>query len=368
MPEYKRDVTKDFIDEMVLLLMQHGMEASEARAEMYMRLKDIDLVPKCTDMVVYEGNVNDAILKRFIVAKKIKGCTMRTLDHYYRNIRMILTQMSKPVTQITSEDVQLFVASCMRRGLAKQTIDGYRLNLSSFFTWTQREGITNENPMNRVDKIKYNPRKETAFTDEEIERMRAVTKTWREKAIFELMLSTGCRVSEIAAITIDTINEDEIVVLGKGEKYRTVYLNAKAKLALEMYLAERDDGNPYLFPSCKYSAAGKVTLSGVWKHVHGEAKRDDLLNWYKERDFVDPDKPVSIHVLRQVVQRLAKRAGVENVHPHRFRRTCATHALQKGMPLELVSKMLGHNQLDTTKIYLSLTEESLKAAHRKYVS
>ena len=374
MAEFREDPAKDFIDNMTILLMRYGVPSEVARSEIYLQLHNVEIVPKVTDLVPYQGDVNEALLKRFIIAKKIKGCTERTLKGYYSRLRLVLAAIGKPATQIQPEDVQYYIAISMRRGLAKQTIDGNRLAMSSFYAWLQREGIVNVNPMERVDKIKYQPRKEDAFTDDEIERMRAALRNWRERAIFETLLSTGCRVSELANIMLDDISGDEITVLGKGEKYRKVYLNAKASLAVERYLAERNDGNPYLFPACLYNAHDSHSWHGENSFVHaikeklGSASADNMRSWYMYREFVDLKKQTSIHVIRQTLQHVAAIAQVDNVHPHRFRRTCATMALQRGMPLELVSKMLGHNQLDTTKIYLTLNEEDLRQAHKKYVN
>ncbi len=370
MQEYTPDPAKDFVDNMTLLLMKYGVPAAEARAELAYQLRDVQLSPKSTDLVVYEGDVNEALVKRFIIAKKIKGCTDRTLKKYYDDIVRACKVMRKPLTQITSDDIQLYIAYCMRKGNQKQTIDGRRLSLSTFYTWATREGVVKENPMNRVDKIKFNPRHEDAFQTEDVERMRAELKTWRERAIFEVLLSTGCRVSELVNIMIDDINGEEITVLGKGEKYRTVYLNAKARLAVERYLNERRDANPYLFPRCKYATGQNVNLAGEYAKKHRGEKGGikNMADWYQDGDMVDTQAHMDISAVRQLVSRVGKKAGVDNVHPHRFRRTCATHALQKGMPLELVSKMLGHSQLDTTKIYLTLNEEDLRYAHKKYVN
>ncbi len=368
MDEYRPDPAKDFVDNMTLLLMKYGVDAAEARAELAFQLRNIELVPKCTDLIPYEGDVNEALVKRFIISKKIKGCTDRTLKKYYGDIMRACGVIRKPLTQVTSEDIQLYIAYCMRNGNAKQTIDGRRLSLSTFYTWATREGVVKENPMNRVDKIKFNPRREEAFKVEEVEKMRAELKTWREKAIFETLLSTGCRVTELVNIMLDDINGEEINVLGKGEKYRTVYLNAKAELAIERYLNERKDANPYLFPACKRTDGEALGLVGQYVRRHKGYIREDMVNWYQDADLVDPHLQMDIGSVRQLVSRVGQKAGVDNVHPHRFRRTCATLALQKGMPLELVSKMLGHNQLDTTKIYLTLNEEDLRYAHKKYVT
>lgn len=369
MADYTPDPAKDFIDSMILLLMKYGMPADEARAELAFQMRGVEVVPKSTDLIVYEGDANAALVKRFIVSKKIKGCTDRTIQKYYDDIMRVCNVLRKSLTQITSSDIQLYIACCMRKGNQKSTIDGRRLSLSSFYTWALREGIVKENPMARVDKIKYIPRKEEAFNADEIERMRAELKTWREKAIFEALLSTGCRVTELVSIRIVDISGEEIEVFGKGEKYRTVYLNAKAQLAIERYLGERRDANPYLFPGYAQSTYRRnLTAEYAKRHKGEKGFIANMVNWYQDAELVDRTRRMDIGSVRELLVRVGKKAGVDNVHPHRFRRTCATLALHKGMPLELVSKMLGHSQLDTTKIYLTLNDEDLAQAHKKFVT
>ena len=360
MAEVQSNEAKQLIDDLTIMFMRYGANPDEVRADLYIRLHELDITRRTTDLVPYEGDENANLLKRFIVAKKVKGCTPRTLEFYYSTLSKILFEINKPVQQITNDDVTYYVALQMKRGVSKVTCNNYIRNLSSFFAWMYREEIIHSNPMFRVDRIRQHGTPKKAFTPEDIERMRACLVTWKEKAMFEMLLSTGCRVSELVNIKIVDINGDEINVLGKGEKYRTVYLNAKARLAVEYYLNERKDANPYLFPAM----------------VGPEERRDSGLKlpfnkaprWYTMPAFVQPMGHEQTSSVEQFTRRLGEKAGVENSHPHRYRRTCATLALRNGMPVELVSKMLGHANLDTTKIYLDLDDESLKQAHRKYVT
>ena len=169
----------------------------------------------------------------------------------------------------------------------------------------------------------------------------------------EILLSTGCRVNELAHIKKTDIKNDSILVHGKGDKDRIVYLNAKAQIALERYMSEREDKSEYIFPKCSGNIKDKRINS---------VKR----NWYKYKDMV-ANEPSDVTNIETTVRRIGNRAGVKNTHPHRFRRTCATFALRRGMPIEQVSKMLGHEQISTTQIYLDLAEEELEQAHKKYV-
>jgi site-specific recombinase XerD len=360
MADTRSNETKHLIDDLTIMFMRYGADPDEVRADLYILLHDVDIVRRTTDLIPYEGDENSDLLKRFIVAKKAKGCTPRTLEFYYTSISKILFEMGKPVSQITSDDVTYYVALQMRRGVSKTTCNNYIRNLSSFFAWMYREEIIKTNPMFRVDRIRQYGAQKKAFTQEDVERMRACLTTWKEKAMFEMLLSTGCRVSELVNIRIADIDGDEICVLGKGEKYRTVYLNAKARLAVEYYLEERKDANPYLFPAM--IGPEERRDSGL-KLPFNEAPR-----WYTMTEFVQPLGHEQSSSVEQFTRRLGKKASVENSHPHRYRRTCATLALRNGMPIELVSKMLGHANLDTTKIYLDLDDESLKQAHRRYVT
>ena len=172
-----------------------------------------------------------------------------------------------------------------------------------------------------------------------------------------MLLSTGCRVSELCNIKISEIDGDKLTVHGKGNKYRTVYLNAKAIVAVENYMKERNDSNPYLFPGAVICFHG-----GDFKICPKDREK-----WYMNADKVDKERRYSTSGMEGKMRKIGKRAGVENVHPHRFRRTCATLALRRGMPLEQVSKMLGHEDLSTTQIYLDLSEEDLRMAHKKFV-
>lgn len=167
-------------------------------------------------------------------------------------------------------------------------------------------------------------------------------------------MSTGCRVTELSMIRIDDLKEDKLIVHGKGQKDRTVYLNAKAQMAVKKYVQEREDSNPYLFPK------------GIWMDGAKGMKRKEQGMWYKHPEYVQ-EGCTDKSSLESVVRKIGRRAGVEKCHPHRFRRTCATFALRRGMPLVQVSKMLGHENIDTTQIYLDLSEEELEQAHKKYV-
>lgn len=180
----------------------------------------------------------------------------------------------------------------------------------------------------------------------------------------EIMLSTWCRVSELAGIKISDFSEDResVLIHGKGQKDRICYMNAKAKIVLVQYMSYRDDNNPYLFPSCKYTATEKQAFSSGTKKL----KREELCNWWHYEEYIG-DGHIDKSSIESKIRRLGKKAGVDNTHPHRFRRTGATFALRRGMPIEQVSKLLGHESIETTQIYLDISDRELEQSHKKYV-
>lgn len=215
--------------------------------------------------------------------------------------------------------------------------------------------IIRTNPMNKIDNIKFKREKEKALTDMEIEMMRQACQTTMQKAIMEMLLSTGCRAAELVSIKIADMDEDKVSILGKGGKWRTVYINAKAFVAIKNYLADRKDTNPYLFPR-EINTKDRTMISNF-------SRKD----WFKDPRLVTKADHFGRDSVNNMVRTIGKRAGVKGVHTHRFRRTCATQALRHGMPIELVSMMLGHEQISTTQIYLDIRDDDLQAAHRKYV-
>lgn len=215
------------------------------------------------------------------------------------------------------------------------------------------EELVERNPCLRIEQVKEEKKKKTAFTEIDVEKLRLHCISRRQSAIVEMFMSTGCRVSELVQMRVDDLKGDRIVVHGKGNKDRVVYLNAKAQMAVQQYLLERSDTNPYLFPKGK--PVSVVRMKG----------KPAL--WYINPENVEKDGHTDKSCIESECRRLGRRAGVDRCHPHRFRRTCATFALRRGMPIEQVSKMLGHEEISTTQIYLDLSEEDLLQAHKKFV-
>ena len=318
-------------------------------------LSKYQISKKSTEIIPYNGDVNDQILKKFLYAKIARGCSPRTIRYYGNVVKKALRDIGKPYSSVTADDIRLYIAIRVQRDkVTKTTVNNERRCLSAFYGWLQKEEICLKNPMAKVEKIKVTREKKKAFTVMELEKIRAACRDARERAVVEALSSTWCRVSELIGIRIADIHDGKCAVHGKGDKIRDVYLNARAQLAVQTYLNERSDSNPYLFPG---AVDGYI---GICEKGKGRA-------WYKNRDLVSADKPVDKGAIESMVRKLGRIAGVSNVHPHRFRRTGATMALRAGMPLVQVSKLLGHESIETTQIYLDISEKELEEAHEKYV-
>lgn len=344
------------LDRILMVLMPYDqIDVEKIKAKLTVLLDDYQICPKQEALVVYTEGKNDYFLRKFLLAKAVAGRQERTLRQYKDEIGRALRGIGKDADTITSEDIQVYLAKILSRGGSKCYCDNIRRDLSSFYNWLYREEIIRTNPMNKIDNIKFKREKEKALTDMEIEMLRQACLTTMQKAVLEFLLSTGCRATELVSIKIADLEEDKVSIVGKGDKRRTVYINAKAFVAIKNYLADRKDSNPYLFPQ-EISAKERVKFPGF-------SKRD----WYKDPRLVTKDGHFGQDSVNNMVRTIGNRAGVKGVHTHRFRRTCATQALRHGMPIELVSMMLGHEQISTTQIYLDIRDDDLQAAHRKYV-
>ena len=279
---------------------------------------------------------NSNYLAMFLNAKKIEGCSERTLSYYKTTVEKLLDEVDDPIRKVTTDDIRDYLANY--QGLndcSKTTIDNIRRNISSFFTWLEEEDYIIKSPMRRIHKIKTTKTVKEVISDEEIEKMRDKCKNLRDLAIIDLLYSTGIRIGELVRLNIDDIDfeERECIVFGKGDKERRVYFDAKTKIHLMGYINSRSDANPALF----------VTLDAPYDRLQ-----------------------ISGAEIR--LRRLGRELGINKVHPHKFRRTMATRAIDKGMPIEQVQKLLGHSQIDTTMHYAIVNQTNVKVAHRKFIA
>lgn len=354
----RNTMQSNLMEQILLALLSDGVDIQKIKPKLVVILDGYKIEPKETALSIYTNGKNDMLVEKFMLAKAVAGRSERTIKQYAGEIRRFQEKTGKDFDCITPDDIRVYIARLITSGSSKSYADTVRRYLSSFYGYLYREGLIKTNPMMKVDAVKYRKEKEQAFTDMEVELMRQSCRTSHERAVIETLLSTGCRASELVSILIDDTREGKAQIQGKGGKYRTVYFNAKSSVAIETYLKERRDNNPYLFPAGIFipDAADRTALM---QRARG--------NWYKYPELIQPGKHWSAESVNKICQRIAKRAGVKGAHAHRFRRTCATHAIRHGMPIEIVSMMLGHEQISTTQIYLDIREDDLESAHRKYV-
>ena len=280
------------------------------------------------------ANSEDA-LNAFLTAKRLEGCSEKTLAYYQKTIEAMLSNIGKTAQQITTDDLRQYLTMYqVQRGSSKVTIDNIRRILSSFFSWLEDEDFIIKSPVRRIHKVKTAKVVKDTYTDEALELMRDNCTSERDLALIDLLTSSGMRVGELVTLNREDINfnERECVVIGKGNKERLVYFDARTKIHLQNYLDHRTDGNPALFVTLK-APYHRLMIGGVETRL----------------------------------RELGKRLNIPKVHPHKFRRTMATTAIDKGMPIEQVQQLLGHQKIDTTMHYAMVKQQNVKLAHRKYI-
>ena len=274
-------------------------------------------------------------LQEFLDVKALEGCSKATIKNYKFNLNKFLLGVGKDPTEIATQDIRKYLADYKReRGVSNTTLDNMRRVFQSFFTWMHREGYIIKDPCAAVNKIRADKIIKNPYSDKEMELMREAAKNLREKAIIEVLYSTGMRIGELEKLNKDDIDfvNGKAIVFGKGAKEREVYFNVKAQLALKKYLENRNDTNEALFVGLQ-----------------------------------SPYNRLKVSTYEKILRELGGRCGV-HCHPHRFRRTCATILLNKGMPIQEVSKVLGHAKLETTMIYCEIDQQSVATNHRKYMN
>lgn len=279
---------------------------------------------------------NDELIKKFISAKEIEGCSKRTTKYYESTLLKMNSKMDKGITHMTTDDLRSYLADYQKvNNCSKASVDNVRRNLSSFFSWLEEENYILKSPMKRIHKIKTDKVIKETYSDETLELLRDNCNCLRDLAIIDILSSTGMRVGELVKLNINDIDFEnrECVVFGKGNKERPVYFDARTKIHLKNYLNSRTDSNQALF----------VSLD-------------------------EPHERLNISGVEIRLRQLGRRLGISKVHPHKFRRTVATKAIDKGMPIEQVQSLLGHSQIDTTMHYAMVNQNNVKESHRKYVA
>lgn len=300
------------------------------------KLQEVLLKNLSSETPQREQTSNETYLKMFIDAKQIEGCSERTLQYYKMTVEHLLATLDVLVRKMTTDEIRSYLANYQQRNnCSKVTVDNVRRNISSFFSWLEEEDYILKSPMRRIHKIKTKQSVKETISDEMIEKLRDNCECARDLAMIDLLYSTGIRVGELVRLNISDIDfeERECIVYGKGDKERRVYFDAKAKLHLQNYINSRHDDNPALFTTLD-APYDRLKISGVEIRV----------------------------------RELGRKISMERIHPHKFRRTMATRAIDKGMPIEQVQKILGHSQIDTTMQYAIVNQNNVKTAHRKYIA
>ena len=300
------------------------------------RLQEVLLKNLCETMVSKTEISNMEYLQMFLDAKKIEGCSERTLQYYRVTVEKMLQSIHRSIRKITTEEIRSYLSGYQKiNDCSKVTVDNIRRNISSFFSWLEEEDYILKSPMRRIHKIKTKQMVKEIISDEAIEKLRDNCTCTRDLAIIDLLYSTGIRVGELVNLNISDIDFEarECVVFGKGDKERRVYFDAKAKLHLQDYLNSRTDDNPALF----------ITLDS-------------------------PHSRLKISGVEIRMRELGRCLNLNRIHPHKFRRTMATRAIDKGMPIEQVQKILGHSQIDTTMQYAIVNQTNVKTSHQKYIA
>ena len=313
----------------ILVQMRHSLTPAQ--------LKQLKAV--LTDVLISgrgeRHNTSTPLLSLFLTAKEVEGCSQKTLRYYEDTLTRALAALNKPIPQIESDDLRQYLNDYeATRRTSKVTIDNIRRIMSSFFSWLEDEDYIVKSPVRRIHRVKTAQVAKEVLTNEELEILRDACATKRDLAVIDLLASTGMRIGELVRLNISDVNlqERECLVTGKGNKQRPVYFDARAKLHLAEYLQARTDQSPALFVSLGASA-----------------------------------KRVTVGSMQLRLRQIGKSCGIRRVHPHKFRRTLATHAIDKGMPIEQVQKLLGHAKIDTTMHYAMVNQNNVKASHRRYL-
>lgn len=327
--EFVNDVLRD-----MLAYLDNG-QTEQLRRVLRHNLSGYEIQRRTDSTAEDASTENTRLTDAFLSAKRIEDCSEKSLSYYRKTIETMSEKIGKGITHITTNDLRSYLTDYQtERKSSKVTIDNIRRILSSFFSWLEDEDYILKSPVRRIHKVKTAVTIKETYTDEALETMRDHCDSLRDLALIDMLASTGMRVGELVLLNRDDINfeERECVVFGKGSKERMVYFDARTKIHLQNYLAQRTDSNNALFVSLK-APYERLQIGGVESRL----------------------------------RELGKRLSLPRVHPHKFRRTLATMAIDKGMPVEQLQRLLGHQRIDTTLQYAMVKQSNVKIAHRKYI-
>ena len=330
--EMKRTVIHTVVDGMASVLSKEQLNLLESL--LTQTLDGYEVTPSVSEEE-QQAKANAELLQAYLSAKKIEGCSEKTICYYQSTINTLFAVVRKPVCDVTTNDIRNYLSDYQeQRKVSRVTIDNMRRIFSSFFAWLEDEDFIVKSPVRRIHRVRTESLVKEVLTDENMEVLRDSCQEIRDIAMIDLLASTGMRVGELVNLNREDIDfhERQCVVFGKGNKEREVYFNARTKIHLQNYLNSRTDDNPALF----------VSLS-------------------------NPHSRLSISGVEVRLRMLGRKANIAKVHPHKFRRTLATMAIDKGMPIEQVQRLLGHVKIDTTLHYAMVNQNNVKMAHRKYI-
>lgn len=325
----KQNLIRDIVQEMLPYLNNAQNEKLQEVLQNIFAKYDV------VDNGIQESKSEPDYVELFLSAKRIEGCSEKTLNYYKSTIDALISTLNKDVKHIETDDIRRYLTDYQaKKNSSKVTIDNIRRILSSFFSWLEDESYILKSPVRRIHKVKTSTIIKETYSDEELEQMRDNCNELRDLAIIDMLASTGMRIGEMVLLNRSDIDfeERECVVFGKGSKERVVYFDARTKIHLQDYLDSRTDDNEALFVTLR-SPHDRITIGGVETRLRG----------------------------------FGKQLGIKKVHPHKFRRTLATMAIDKGMPIEQLQRLLGHSKIDTTLQYAMVKQSNVKNAHRKYI-
>lgn len=325
------NITKDMEDSLT------DYQLNKLKESLIINFEGVEFIVK-TDELKHQEELdeNKNMIDSFISSKQVEGCSERTIKYYKEIIEKFVNNFDKSIKQISTNDIRNYLSNYKdNSSCGSTTIDNIRRVLSSFFSWLEDEDYIIKSPVRRIHKIKTAVVVKEVLTDENLEKLRDECENIRDLSLIELLISTGMRVGELVNLNISNLNFEDrsCIVLGKGNKEREVYFDAKTKLHLKEYISKRNDSNDALFVSMK-----------------------------------EPHQRLSISGIELIIRTLGINSNIDKVHPHKFRRTLATMAIDKGMPVEQVQKLLGHVKIETTMHYALVNQSNVKISHRRYIA
>ena len=325
------NITKDMEDSLT------DYQLNKLKESLIINFEMVEFIIK-TDELKHQEELdeNKNMINSFISSKQVEGCSERTIKYYKEIIEKFVNNFDKSIKQISTNEIRSYLSNYKdNSSCGSTTIDNIRRVLSSFFSWLEDEDYIIKSPVRRIHKIKTAVVVKEVLTDENLERLRDECENIRDLSLIELLISTGMRVGELVNLNISSLNFEDrsCIVLGKGNKEREVYFDAKTKLHLKEYISKRNDSNDALFVSMR-----------------------------------EPHQRLSISGIELIIRTLGINSNINKVYPHKFRRTLATMAIDKGMPVEQVQKLLGHVKIETTMNYALVNQSNVKISHRRYIA